>query len=81
VVEGRQQGIEKDVRQCMAVVDVDEVMVKGDIQWDAQTILKPRFLICWNQSVSICLFLVWSGTLWHNATWIFIPLKSEMTIS
>ena len=45
VVEGRQQGVEKDVITCVAIVVVDEVMVKGDVQWDAQTILKPRFLI------------------------------------
>ena len=56
VAEGRHQGIEKDGRKCMAVNNMDEVVVKGDIKWDAQTILKPRFLTCWNQSMSICLF-------------------------
>ena len=39
------------------------VVAKGGVQLDAPTIPRMRFLTCWIQSVSICLFLVWNGTL------------------
>jgi hypothetical protein len=68
VAEGMEQGTEKVV-----ALGMDAVVAKGDVQLEAQIIHRQVFNMM--DSIREYLPISWSGSSWHNATWLFILMK------
>jgi hypothetical protein len=84
VVQGALQGVaevpEQGAETDMAAVGIDTVAAKGGVPSGTPIICRQRFLRCLIQTMSICLFLLWSGSLWYSATWLFTPMNNGVAI-